>query len=297
MPQALSNNNSKYIIGMASSLKYDFYIIATPIGNCKDITLRALETLQAVDGIICEDTRITRKILQYHNISNKLSQYNDLSTPSDRIHIINRLKNGEKLALVSDAGTPLIADPGYKLIQEIYAAQLSIDVLPGACAAISGLVLSGMPSDSFYFAGFLPNTTIKRQNKLSLFKSLDTTLILYESPHRLINCLSDIHTVFGDIDVAVVREISKIYQETVKDNIIEVINNFNARQAVKGEFIIVFRASAKSSQDDLNIDEKITALYDKLKHKYTNKDAVNMIINELKLPRKIVYQIVLNLIK
>lgn len=222
------------------------YIIATPIGNLKDITLRALEVLKEVDSIICEDSRRTSLLLNHYQINKPLSVLNDFNESKNLSLLISRLKAGEKLALVSDAGTPLISDPGYKLVRECFKEDIEVDSLPGPSSVITALTLSGLPPDKFFFLGYPPE---KEGHRLKLFQNildrehngnLQATYIMFISPHKLIRTLEDMKKVFGDIEVVLAHELTKVHQSVKKkliSNWLETLKN------PKGEYILLFNFS------------------------------------------------------
>ncbi len=215
------------------------YIVSTPIGNLKDITFRAVETLQMVDLIAAEDTRHTKKLLIEFNIQTPLTSYFDHNERSKSEHIVNLLKEGKNVALVTDAGTPGISDPGYRLINLAKQNSIAIDVVPGATAVIAALSLSGLPSDAFIFEGFLPVKSGARKNKLAEFKQETRTVIFYESPHRLLKTLKDIEEVLDDPTITVARELTKKFQEVREEKASQALNHFS-EHAPKGEFVILF---------------------------------------------------------
>lgn len=220
-------------------------IIATPIGNLKDITLRSLEALQSSDGVICEDSRRTGILLNHYQIQKPLIVLNDFNETASRgfatesktlSNIIERLKSGENLALVSDAGTPLISDPGYKLVRECIHQGIEIDSLPGASSVITALTLSGLPPDKFLFVGYPPEKSGKRIKWLEDLKKADSTVIMFVSPHKLLKDLAEMKEVFGDIEVVLAHELTKIHQSVYKKLIsvwLEELKN------PKGEYILL----------------------------------------------------------
>lgn len=228
------------------------YIVATPIGNLKDITLRALETLKSVDSIICEDTRRTSLLLNHYQIKKPLLIINDFNEAHSIPQIIQRLLSGENLALVSDAGTPLISDPGYKLIRECIEQGIQIDSLPGPSSVITALTLSGLPPDKFLFLGYPPEKSGQRINWLESLKSLPSgklnfTNIMFVAPHKLIKTLVDLQTVFGDIEVVLAKELTKIHQSVVKIKISEWLVDLNPPAGgPKGEYILLFNLASSS---------------------------------------------------
>lgn len=215
------------------------YIVATPIGNLDDITFRAVEVLKNADVIACEDTRRTGILLTRYNIKKPLISYFEHNEIKRTGRLLAFLKEGKAVALVSDAGTPGISDPGYRIIKEAIENEIEISAIPGPNAAITALVLSGMPTDRFIFEGFLPNKKAARRKKLSEFKGEKRTIILYESPYRVLAALKDMEDIFGSMKVACVREATKMFEEVKRDTPANLIAHFNER-APKGEFVIVF---------------------------------------------------------
>lgn len=212
------------------------YIVATPIGNLKDITLRSLEVLKSVDGIICEDTRRTSLLLNRYQIHKPFLILNDYNETQNMESILTRLNEGENLALVSDAGTPLISDPGYKLIRECLALNIPVDSLPGPSSVITALTLSGLPPDKFTFLGYLPE---KPGRRIEAIRNLDkkTTYIVFVAPHKLLKTLQDLKEVFGDIEVVLAKELTKIHQKVEKKKITEWLQEL---KNPKGEYILLF---------------------------------------------------------
>lgn len=219
------------------------YIVATPIGNLKDITLRALEVLQSVDGIICEDTRRTSLLLNHYQIKKPFLVLNDYSEAKNIPALIAKLQAGQNLALVSDAGTPLVSDPGYKLIRECLALDITVDSLPGSSSILPALTLSGLPPDKFLFLGYLPE---KPGHRLELLKkltqvqdSIKVTYIIFVAPHKLARTLEDMKEVFGDIEAILAHELTKIHQSVKKQEISKLLEAF-IKQPPKGEYVLLF---------------------------------------------------------
>ncbi|MGI5901450.1 MAG: 16S rRNA (cytidine(1402)-2'-O)-methyltransferase [Desulfitobacteriia bacterium] len=208
--------------------KGSLFVCATPIGNLRDVTLRVLDTLKQVDFIAAEDTRHSRKLLNYYNIKTPLLSYHQHNEKKRAAEIIARIKKGENCALISDAGMPGISDPGQILINECRQAGIEIDVLPGPNAALTALVLSGMPADSFLFLGFLPGAKGKRQELLEKISTVSATIILYEAPHKLVRTLQDVLEVIGDRQAAVLRELTKVNQTVYKAPVSELLEKFQA---------------------------------------------------------------------
>ncbi|KYG84509.1 16S rRNA (cytidine(1402)-2'-O)-methyltransferase [Roseivirga seohaensis] len=213
------------------------YLVPTPIGNLEDITLRALRILNEVDVILAEDTRTSGKLLKHHNITKPLQSYHIFNEHKTVEKLISRMESGEKFALVSDAGTPSISDPGFLLVRELLKAGLEVNCLPGATAFVPALVNSGLPSERFVFEGFLPHKK-GRQTRLMKLAEEERTIILYESPHRLIKCLEQLKEHLGDRKASVSREISKMFEETVRGTLSELVAHFTAK-GVKGEFVVL----------------------------------------------------------
>jgi 16S rRNA (cytidine1402-2'-O)-methyltransferase len=218
------------------------YIVATPIGNLEDITLRALRILKEVDVIAAEDTRHTQHLLSHYGIQTPLTSYHEHNERAKAPALIERIKNGEDLALVSDAGTPAISDPGYRLVIEAIRAGIRVVPLPGASALAAVLSVSGLPTDRFLFEGFLPAKKQERKAKLQALRSESATLVCYEAPHRLIDALNDIQQILGDREIVVAREVTKIYEEFLRGKVSEVIDRLAERE-IKGEITIVVHGS------------------------------------------------------
>jgi len=214
------------------------YIIPTPIGNLEDITFRALRILKEVDLILCEDTRTSLHLLKHFSIEKKLQSHHQHNEHETVHHIASRIANGENIALVTDAGTPGISDPGFLLVRECLKAGIEVECLPGATAFVPALVNSGLPCDRFYFEGFLPQKK-GRQTRLQFLASLDCTIVLYESPHRLVKALEQLKEVFGaDRKASVSRELTKMFEETQRGTLEELHKYFESKM-VKGEIVIV----------------------------------------------------------
>lgn len=219
------------------------YIVSTPIGNLKDISLRAIDTLKNVDLILCEDTRVSGKLLVEYKISKKLISINDFNEEARIGEAILNLKTGKNMALISDAGTPLISDPGYKLVREAIANGIRVESIPGVSAVITALTVAGMPPDKFYFVGYLSKKDGKRKTQLEDIKKIKeisaNTTIIFESPFRVVKTLEKIKDIFGDVNVAICRELTKLHEETRREKVSDSIEYFS-KHSPKGEFIILF---------------------------------------------------------
>ncbi len=214
------------------------YLVATPIGNLLDITFRAVETLKKVDVIACEDTRHSKVLLEHYGIKKLLLSYHDFSEKARAPQILEKLKEGQNVALISDAGTPGIADPGYRLVRAVIDEGIRVEVIPGPSAFLTALVLSGLPMHSFVFEGFLPVKSGQKRTKLLSFKDEERTVIFYESPHRFLKTLELIKDTLGDIEIVVARELTKKFEEVVRKKVSETIAHFSGKK-ILGEFVIL----------------------------------------------------------
>jgi len=223
------------------------YIVATPIGNLGDITLRAIGVLKQVDIIACEDTRHTKILLDHYGIKKTLTSYFEHNKQKKGKYILEFLKKGNNIALVSDAGTPGISDPGYRVIRDVIDSGIEVVSIPGANAAITALAVSGMPTDCFIFEGFLPNKTTARKKKLLEFLDTKKTIICYESPHRLLATLEDIKEVLAHAELAIARELTKKFEEIRRGSAEEMLSYFN-QQKVRGEFVIIINPTTTAAK-------------------------------------------------
>ena len=215
------------------------YVVSTPIGNLGDITYRAIEILKSVDLIACEDTRRTKILCQHYQIHTPLSSYYEYNKAAKGDYLLRLLKEGKRIALVSDAGTPGISDPGYSLIRLALEAGINIVSVPGPTALVSVLSISGFPTNKFYFEGFLPVKSGARRKRLQSLGKLGVTVILYESPHRIVRTLQDISEALGNRPLAVGREVTKKFEEVLRDDCETLLKKFKAAKP-KGEFVIIF---------------------------------------------------------
>ena len=259
--------------------------MATPIGNLKDITLRALEILKSVDGILCEDTRVTRKLLSHYGISKPLFPYHDHNAERMRGKILEDLLKDKTLALVSDAGTPLISDPGYKLVQACLEENICLSVIPGPSAILSALVLSGMPTDSFFFAGFA------NPRRYPNLKEIPATLIFFEAPSRLLKTLPAMEAIFKGRTVAVVRELTKIYEEVKRGSFSDLIMYYQKQGLPKGEAVIVL---SPPPFEEISAEDIALALRNFMRS-LSLKEAVEAVSSSLQVSKKRVYQIALEI--
>lgn len=243
----------------AGSLPTGLYVLATPIGNARDISLRALDVLKSCDVIAAEDTRVTSKLLAIHGVSKPLISYNDHNAPEMRPKILARLGRGEAVVLVSDAGTPLVSDPGYKLVRDVVAAGASVVAIPGPSAVLAGLTLSGLPSDRFLFAGFLPSRQGERKTALEELKTVRATLVFFESAQRISESLAAMADVLGDRACAVTRELTKMHEEVRRGSLLELASHYEKSGAPKGEVTLLVGPPGAVVTDDARIDAALTA--------------------------------------
>lgn len=239
----------------AQALDPGLYIIATPIGNLRDMTLRAIDTLKAVDEVLAEDTRVARKLLDAHDIRAKLSPYHDHNGAKRRPEILNKLEAGGAIALISDAGTPLVSDPGWKLSREALDAGHAVIPLPGPSALLAGLVASGLPSDRFMFCGFLSAKSGARRSTATELSRVPATLVFYETGPRLAASLADLaETLGGDRDCAICRELTKRFEETRRGTLAEMATHYREKGPPKGEIVLLIGPPEKAtvSEDDLD---------------------------------------------
>ncbi|MDX8047520.1 16S rRNA (cytidine(1402)-2'-O)-methyltransferase [Gracilibacillus sp. S3-1-1] len=270
--------------------KGTLYVVPTPIGNLEDMTFRALRILEEADVVLAEDTRNTGKLLHHFELKKKMISYHEHNKAAREEQILQLLHDGQTLALVSDAGMPGISDPGYEVIQAAIQADLPVVVLPGANAVLSALVGSGLPTDHFYFYGFLPRKKKDRDNALTLLKSMETTFILYESPYRMEETIKWLAESFGDRQVAIAREITKRYEEYIRGTLPEVAD-WLEEHPIKGECCIVVEGRKEEEEQswlsDLSLKEhveKIMELED-----VSSKEAIKLVAKERHIPKREVY--------
>ena len=267
------------------------FIVATPIGNLADITLRALETLKQVNLILCEDSRVTSVLLNHYLIDKPLLVYNDHSNENVRHKIINKLQEGQNLALVSDAGTPLISDPGYKLIQELKKLEIEIETIPGPCSIIAALTLAGLPTDRFMFVGFLPHKTAGKEKLFTEVSSIITTLICFESANRLLDTLQLMDTYFNNRNIAVIREITKLYEEVASGNALEIIQYYQTHpDKLRGEIVLLIEPP---KEDNVNSEDEIIAILKNLMQSMTLRDSVEIVTSQYSMAKKQIYKLAL----
>lgn len=261
------------------------YVVATPIGNLGDITMRALDVLRAADIVACEDTRVSGKLLSHFGIKARITSYHDHNSEEKRPELINALQEGRTVALISDAGTPLISDPGYKLVRE--AAQLGIKVvpIPGASSVTTALSVCGLPTDRFLFAGFLPAKAIARQKEIKELAAIPATLVLFESVHRLTETLADLAARIGDRETVIARELTKLYEELRRGTLQELAKYYRQTGDPKGEVVIIIAPPSPIVASETDVDEM---LRDHLTD-MSVKDAATAVAKFTGLPRQEIY--------
>jgi 16S rRNA (cytidine1402-2'-O)-methyltransferase len=269
------------------ALATGLHLVATPIGNLGDISLRALWVLRGVDRILCEDTRVTARLLARFGIDKPLDPYHDHNADRVRPAILGALRRGETLALVSDAGTPLVSDPGFKLVRAALAEDLPVTAAPGASAALTALILSGLPPDIFLFAGFLPSRSAARRRALANWADLAATLIFFEGPSRLAAALADMAEILGERSAAVARELTKRHEEIRRGSLAALAEHYRSAAAPRGEAVIVVgppESAAPVAASDL--DDRLRALL----AGHSLRDAVARLVSETGIARRTLYE-------
>jgi 16S rRNA (cytidine1402-2'-O)-methyltransferase len=269
------------------------YIVATPIGNLEDITLRALRVLREVDWIACEDTRQTRKLLDHFGIAKPMVSYHEHNESGRAAELVEKLgsgaNGGQSGALVSDAGTPLISDPGYRLVQAAIAAAIPVVPIPGVSAVVSALSAAGLPTDAFRFCGFLPPKSSQRRKTLEQWKSDPATLIFYETPHRILEALEDVAAVMGPRPVVVARELTKLHEEFLRGTAADVRAELASRPSVKGEITLLIGKTDQVQADDTPLKEAVRAAE---QQGLPRMDAIKHVAKQRGLSKREVYRLI-----
>ncbi len=273
------------------AMKPGFYLVATPIGNLRDITFRALDILSSVDLIICEDTRVTGKLMSAYGFKKRMQVYNDHSTDNQRDTLISLVESGHSVAVLSDAGTPLISDPGYKLVREAIAKDLLVTSIPGPNAALTALQLSALPTDQFSFLGFLPPKTTARQAALKKWETAPATLVIYETGPRLVASLQDMRTALGNRPAAVMRELTKMYEETMRGTLSDLIVHYTEKGAPKGEIVVAIGRATEAAIPSESIEKQLQSALEKM----SVRDAAEMVAQATGKPKKTIYTLALKL--
>ena len=271
------------------------YIVSTPIGNLQDMTFRAVETLKMVDLIAAEDTRHTRELLNHFDISTKLTSYHEHNKFDKANDIVEEIKKGANVAVVTDAGTPIISDPGNELVRQAISEDIEVTAVPGACAAVNALVLSGLDAKSFVFIGFLPDDKKKLKEQLDEIKNETRTMIFYVSPHNIIDDLKNLITVFGkDRLGAISREMTKIHEETLRGSLSDLLENFENR-TIKGEFVLVVDGIDKNIIKEQEIDKwlklSVKEHYDRyISEGLSDKEALKKVAKDRGVDKRDIYR-------
>jgi 16S rRNA (cytidine1402-2'-O)-methyltransferase len=236
------------------------YLVATPIGNLEDITLRALRILREAAVIACEDTRHTRKLLTHFDIRKPLVSYHEHNEAGRAAELVERARQGERVAVVSDAGTPGISDPGFRVVRAAIEAGVPVVSIPGPAAALSALAASGLPTDSFRFAGFLPAKKSQRRRAIESFHSESATLIFYEAPHRIVETFQDVLEILGDRPAVVARELTKLHEEYLRGTVSTLLSELRSRSALKGEMTVLVGAGSPPEKSEKPLAERVAEL-------------------------------------
>ena len=272
---------------MSEPLSAGLYLVATPIGNLGDITLRALAVLARADVIYCEDTRHSLTLTAHYGITTHLKPYHEHNGARERPKILEALANQRVVALISDAGTPLISDPGYKLVREVIKAGHKVESLPGASAALTALTVSGLPTDAFHFVGFLPVRCAARRTRIGELKGIGATLVLFEAPGRVDETLADLAAVLGPRSAAVARELTKRFETVERGTLGELAERFAAAGNVKGEIVVLVGPPVEVDVSDEAIAGAVSAAMETM----SLRDAARAVADEMGVPKSRVYDI------
>jgi 16S rRNA (cytidine1402-2'-O)-methyltransferase len=266
------------------------YLVATPIGNLADITHRALQILKDVDLIACEDTRHTHKLLQHYGINTKTVSYHEHNEQQRTAQLVDQLKQGNDIAVVSDAGTPSISDPGFRLVRAAIENDVRVVPVPGPSALISALIAAGLPTDEFFFAGFLPSRSNARRTRLNELRAVPGTLIFYEAPHRLATTLKDAYEILGEREAAVARELTKLYEEIKRGRLSELSSYFEDNDKARGEIVVLIDRNVLAEPND-KTESSIAALVDRFEQEgMDHRAALKKAARELGLSRAEAYR-------
>ncbi len=265
------------------------YVVSTPIGNLEDITYRAVRVLKEVDWIACEDTRTTGHLLHHYGISTRTLSYHDHNEAERAAELFSRLQSGENGALVSDAGTPLLSDPGYRIVHGAVQAGIRVEALPGASALLAALVVSGLPTDQVHFGGFLPAKQGQRTRLLESLAQEPATLVFYEAPHRILDSLADIAAVLPNREVVAARELTKLHEEVLRGTATEILEKLATRDSIRGEFVVLISKATEPDPDDMPIEESIQLL---VAAGIERMDAIKTVARQRGLSKRDVYKLV-----
>ncbi|MBQ0725470.1 MAG: 16S rRNA (cytidine(1402)-2'-O)-methyltransferase [Cycloclasticus sp.] len=280
-----------------SNLNAILYVVATPIGNLADISLRALEVLKTVDVIAAEDTRNSKVLLNHYSIATPMTSYHDHNEDSKSIQLIERLAQGQSIALISDAGTPLINDPGYSLVEKVSQAGYKVVPIPGSCALIAALSVAGVATDKFSFEGFLPRTSGARKAIFESYLNYTGTLVFYESSHRILKCLDDALAVYDPSHtIAIARELTKTFETVVRGPLEEIHRLVNEDSNMqRGEFVVLIEGVDKKRRKDSDLSEQDMQILEVLLSECSVKTAVKLAMQLTGQGKKILYQAALQL--
>jgi len=267
------------------------YIVATPIGNLRDITLRALDVLKGADAVLCEDTRVTSRLFSAYGIDRPLVAYHDHNARKVMPRILDRLRDGQVLALVSDAGTPLVSDPGYRLVRQAVKNGIAVTPIPGASAMLAALAVAGLPTDRFLFAGFLPEKSGARKRALEEVADIGATLVFYESPRRLAASLKDMAETFGNREAAVCRELTKLHEEARRARLDELASYYEEAGAPRGEVVVLVGPPTEAEEPVQDVDALLRAALEET----SLKDAAARVARLTGAPKREVYNRALEL--
>ncbi len=259
------------------------YLVATPIGNMSDITLRAIEILKSVDKIYAEDTRNSINLLKHYNITTHLESYHEFNQEEKTLDVVKEIKEGKNIALISDAGLPVISDPGYKIVKEARKEGLRVSTIPGPSAGISALIASGIAPMPYTFYGFLDSKQSKRISELNDLKYITHTIIFYEAPHRLKDTLTDMYNVLGNRNICIARELTKTFEEYIETNLADAIN----LDPLKGEIVLILEGYKDDNKEEINSMERIDEL---INLGYKPNEAIKETAKQLNLDRKELYK-------
>ncbi len=264
------------------------HVVATPIGNLKDVSLRGLAVLAAADAILAEDTRVSRVLLAHYGITTPLMPYHEHNAAEMRPKVLGMLRDGKAVAIVSDAGTPLVSDPGFKLVEAVLEEGLPVTTVPGPSAVLAALVVAGLPTDRFFFEGFLPPKTTARRERLSALSVIPGTLVFFESPRRVAEMLADAAEVLGPRPAAVARELTKLFETVKRGPLPDLAREFAEAPTPKGEIVVLIgppQEGATPATDEADLDARLRRHLSHL----SVKDAVSVAVQETGLPKRVVY--------
>jgi 16S rRNA (cytidine1402-2'-O)-methyltransferase len=266
------------------------YIVSTPIGNLEDITLRALRILRECDVVACEDTRQTKKLLEHFGIHKPIVSYHEHNELERAADLTERMKKGESVALVSDAGTPLVSDPGYRLVQAAIDAGITTIPIPGASASLAALSASGLPTDSFRFCGFLPHKSSQRRKTLESLRDETATLIFYEAPHRILEALKDVEESLGPRPVVLAREVTKMHEEFLRGTAAELRAELSRRPAIKGEMtLLIGKSRGEDRESAMRVEDAVRAMEEA---GVSRMEAIKTIAKQRGLNKRDVYKLI-----